>query len=50
MSNPKVVGPDEFPAELLKLAFDGDRDGNRRTLEQFHVMVIAILQVGEVPQ
>ena len=50
MSNRKSVGPDELPAELLKLALDEDRDGNRRILEQFHVIVIAIWRGGGVPQ
>lgn len=33
MSNLKDVGPDNRLAELLKLAVDGYRDGNRRILE-----------------
>ena len=31
MSNRKSVGPDELPAELLKLALDEDRDGTPHT-------------------
>ena len=50
MPNRKAVGPDELPTALLKLALDGDRDGNRRTLEQFHAIVVAIRQGGGVPQ
>ena len=50
MSNQKPVGPEELPAELLKLALDEDRDGNRRILEQFHAIVIAIWRGGGVPQ
>ena len=33
MSNRKSVGPEELPAELLILALDEDRHGNRRILE-----------------
>ena len=50
LSNRKVVGPDELPAGLLKLASDGDRGGNRRTLEQLHAIVIAVWQGRGVPQ
>ena len=50
MSNRKALGPDELPAVLLKLALDGDRDGNRRILEQSHAIVIAMWQGGGVPQ
>ena len=50
MSNRKTVGSDELPAELLKLALDRDRDGDRRILEQFHAIVVAIWQCGGVPQ
>ena len=45
ISNRKAVGPHE-----LKLAIDEDRDGNRRILEQFHAIVIAIWRGGGVPQ
>ena len=50
MSNRKAVGPDGLLAELLKPAVDGDRDGTRRILVQFHAIVIAIWQGGGVPQ
>ena len=46
MSNRKAFGPDELPAELLKLALDKDRDGNRRILEQFHAIVIVTWWAG----
>ena len=51
MSNRKAVGPEELPAELFKLASDGDQEGNRRILpvEQFHAIVITIRQGGSVP-
>ena len=32
LSNRKAVGPDELPAELLKLALDRDHHGHRRIL------------------
>ena len=50
MSNQKDVGPEELPVELLKLVLDGDRDGNRRILEQINAIVIDIWQGGGVPQ
>ena len=50
MSNRKAVGPVEPPAELLKLALDEDRDGNRGILEQFHAIVVVIWRGGGVPQ
>ena len=50
MSNRKVVGPGELPAQLPKLASDRDCDVNRRTLEKFHVILIAIWHGGRVPQ
>ena len=50
MSNRKAGGPDEIPAELLKVALGGDRDGNHRILEQFHATVVAIRQGGGVPR
>ena len=33
VQNRKAVGPDELPAELLKLASGADRDGNHRMLQ-----------------
>ena len=50
MPNRKAVGPDELPAELLKLAIDGDRDGNRRILEHFNAIVITTWQGGKMPR
>ena len=44
MSIRKAVGPDELPAELLKLALDGDNNDDRRILEQFHAIVVILWQ------
>ena len=50
-TNHKAAGPDELPAELVKLPLDGDCDDYyRRILEQLHAIVIAIRQGGGVPQ
>ena len=46
MSNRKAFGPDELSSILLKLALDGDRDRNRRILEQLHAIVVAIWKGG----
>ena len=50
MSSRTAAGPDEIPAELLKLISDEDRCGNRHLLEQFYAIVIAIRRDGGVPQ
>ena len=50
VSNRKADGADELPVELLKLAYEQDRDGNGRILEQFHAIAIAIWRGGLVPQ
>ena len=50
MSNRKAVGPDELLAGLLRLALDGDRDGNRGILQQLYPDVIATWHSGSISQ
>ena len=46
MANRKAVGPDDLPAEVIKLFLDGDQ----RLLHDLHAIIVAIWQTGEVPQ
>eukprot|EP00752_Nemacystus_decipiens_P015555 g13878.t1 len=46
MANRKAVGPDDLPAELIKLFLGGDRS----LLHDFHAIIVAVWQTGEVPQ
>ena len=46
MANKKAVGPDELPAELIKLFLDGDQV----LLRQFYAIIRTIWQSGRVPQ
>ena len=45
--NGKAMGPDELPAELLKL---GLSDSSHEILLAFHDIVVAVWMTGEVPQ
>ena len=47
MANGKVMGPDELPAELLKLGFS---DSPHEILLAFHGIIMAVWMTGEVPQ
>ena len=47
MANGKAVGPDELPAELLKL---GLSDSSHEILLAFHDIIVAVWMTGEVPQ
>ena len=46
MANSKAVGPDDLPAEVIKLFLDGDQG----LLYDFHAIIVAVWQTGEVPQ
>eukprot|EP00752_Nemacystus_decipiens_P007608 g6799.t1 len=46
MANRKTVGPDDLPAEVIKLFLGGDQD----LLHDFHAIVVEVWQTGEVPQ
>ena len=46
MANAKVVGPDDLPAELLKLGLQQDRT----ILLDFHRLATLIWREGKVPQ
>ena len=47
MANRKPAGPDGLPAELLMVVGD-ERELN--TLGKFHVIIVAVLRGGGVPQ
>ena len=47
MVNGKAMGPDELPAELLKL---GLSDSSHEILLAFHDIIVAVWMTGEVPQ
>ena len=47
MANGKAMGPDELPAELLKL---GLSDSSHGILLAFHDIIVAVWMTGEVPQ
>ena len=47
MANGKAMGPDELPAELLKL---GLSDSSHEILLAFHDVIVAVWMTGEVPQ
>ena len=47
MANGKAMGPDELPAELLKL---GLSDNFHEILLAFHGIIMAVWMTGEVPQ
>ena len=47
MANGKAMGPDELPAELLKL---GLSDSSREVLVAYHGTTLAVWMAGEVPQ
>ena len=47
VANDKVMGPDELPAELLKL---GLSDSSHEILLAFHDIIVAVWMTGEVPQ
>ena len=47
MANGKGMGPDELPAELLKL---GLSDSSHEILLAFHGIIVAVWMTGEVPQ
>ena len=47
MANGKAMGPDELPAELLKL---GLSDSSHEILLVFHDIIVAVWMTGEVPQ
>ncbi|CAB1105114.1 unnamed protein product [Ectocarpus sp. CCAP 1310/34] len=46
MTDRKAVGPDDLPAELIKLFLDGDQG----LLREFHAIVVDVWQTGDVPQ
>ena len=46
-ANGKAMGPDELPAELLKL---GLSDSSHEILLAFHGIIIAVWMTGDVPQ
>ncbi|CAB1115840.1 unnamed protein product [Ectocarpus sp. CCAP 1310/34] len=46
MVNSKTVGPDDLPAELIKLFLDGGQG----LLREFHATVVDVWQAGDVPQ
>ena len=46
MANGKAMGPDELPAELLKL---GLSDSSYEILLAFHDIIVAVWMTGEVP-
>ena len=47
MANGKAMGPDELPAELLKL---GLSDSSHEIVLAFHDIIVAVWMTGEVPQ
>ena len=47
MANDKATGPDELPAELLKL---GLSDSSHEILLAFHGIIVAVWMTAEVPQ
>ena len=47
MANVKAMGPDELPAELLKLVLS---DSSHEILLAFHDIIVAVWMTGEVPQ
>ena len=47
MANGKAMGPDELPAQLLKL---GLSDCSHEILLAFHDIIVAVWMTGEVPQ
>ena len=47
MANDKAMGPNELPAELLKLGLSGS---SHEILLAFHGIVVAVWMAGEVPQ
>ena len=47
MANGKAIGPDELPAELLKL---GLSDSSHESLLAFHDIIVAIWMTRKVPQ
>ena len=47
MANGKAMGPDELPAELLKL---GLSDSSQEILLAFHDIIVAVWMTGGVPQ
>ena len=47
MANGKAMGPDELPAELLKL---GLSDSSHEILLAFHGIIVAVCMTWEVPQ
>ena len=47
MDNDKAMGPDELPAELLKL---GLFDSSHEILLAFHGIIVAVWITEEVPQ
>ena len=47
MANGKAMGPDELPAELLKLGFS---NSSHEILLAFHSIIVAVRMTGEVPQ
>ena len=47
MANGKTMGPDELPAELLKL---GLYDSSHEILLAFHDIIVVVWMTGEVPQ
>ena len=47
MANGKAMGPDELPAELLKL---GLSDSSHEILLAFHDIIVTVWMTGEVPQ
>ena len=47
MANGKAMGPDELPAELLKL---GLSDSSHEILLAFHDIIVAVWMTGKVPQ
>ena len=46
MANRNSVGPDDLPAEVIKLFLDGDQG----LLRDFHAIIMAVWQTGEAPQ
>ena len=47
MANGKAMGPDELPAELLKLGLSGS---SHEILLAFHDIIVTVWMTGEIPQ
>ena len=47
MANGKAIGPDELPAEILRL---GLSDNSHEILLAFHGIIVAVCMMGKVPR